>query len=123
MVGITEGVFDTGTVGIVGDSISVYNLFNNLPGARQSQQYSENGLQAYTCALVLDTATYLTHGLIYLLMSVPCNSNSLITITVGTMNVVITPAVLNLGAIDSTQTNCLAGIFGANNLKGDTLAR
>jgi hypothetical protein len=55
-------------------------------------------------------------------MSVPCNSNTPIVVTLGGKDIVVIPAAINLGYVEPTKTTCLAGVFGSSNLKDGKLA-
>jgi hypothetical protein len=62
------------------------------------------------------------HELTYLLMSVPCNSNTPVSVTVGGKTIVISAVNFNLGYVDAAKTICVGGAYGGSNINGE-LAR
>jgi hypothetical protein len=52
VIGNIQAVFDTGTFAMIGDLVSVQNLFAQIFGAVLAPAYNTDSLRAYTSALI-----------------------------------------------------------------------
>ncbi|KAI0287671.1 acid protease [Russula brevipes] len=93
VVGSTAAIFDTGSTLIVGDPAGVAKLFSSISGARLAPEIGEG------------------------IYTIPCSSNTPISIDVGGKKVDISSASFNLGRVDALD-NCIAGAAAAPTLTG-----
>jgi len=84
-VGSTAAIFDSGTTHIVGDPISIGELFKPISGAQAAPQFGDG------------------------IYTIPCTFNTTISIDVGGKTVSITPASFNLGPVTPNLSTCMAG--------------
>jgi len=93
VVGQTEAIFDTGSSQIIGDPDGIKALFDSIPGAQA------NGDGTYT---------------------IPCDFNTPISVSVGGIEVQISPSTFNLGLVsESGSSTCAAGAAADPSLTGE----
>ncbi|KAI0315028.1 acid protease [Amylostereum chailletii] len=85
----STAVVDTGTTGIVGDSMSVWSVYKGIEGSR-----------------------YLDQGL----YSVPCNLSTGISMTFGGQAFAIDAAAFNLGQVEEGSSDCVGGLMAEDGL-------
>jgi len=93
-VGSTAAIFDSGTTQIVGDPISIAELFEPISGAQAAPQFGDG------------------------IYTIPCTFNTTISIDVGGKAVSISPASFNLGPVTPNSSTCIAGAASAPTLTG-----
>ncbi|KAH9973347.1 acid protease [Lactifluus volemus] len=90
VAGSNPVIFDSGSKGMIGDLNSIANLYAGFSGAQLSQSLS----------------------------TIPCNSNTPVSVTVGGKTIVISAVNFNLGYVDAAKTICVGGAYGGSNING-----
>jgi cathepsin D len=104
-VGTQNAIIDTGTTLVLGDRESISNIYEMIPG---SASLKNTGIYMSTLFTVL------TSKLIYVQMTVPCNTSVTVSITFGGTRFNISPKAYNMGQVDKfTNSTCFGGFAAA----------
>jgi hypothetical protein len=113
VVGLTETIFDTGTLQIIGDPDGIERFY--APLKRFGAKLAGDGIYTSTWIAVLPISHLTTFDFF---ITVPCNFSTPISVYFGETEIKIFPDSFNLGPVSEGSGTCFAGAASNAALQG-----
>ena len=121
-MGRTENIFDTGTTLIIGDPARIKSFYLPLRSYGAQLALVQNGISIYTSTSPASAVIQADATTFDLSITIPCNFNTSIAVSVGGKEVEISPESFNLGPESEGSDTCVAGAASDESLTGSKLA-